>query len=301
MSSVASAYSAPLRQIVIYAGHKTHPLFGPYAGSVEKKAEMFEYMNRYRQIPWEIETVDGDDLEECLRRKNPEETLLVIPAGQSSRLDRVFTAVQTAFLRDEFFVRGGRGFFICGSAYWVSEKRIFKDLCEESPEVKRPLFKSSSLPLFYGVAEGPLCPFPGKKYKVGFYSDAMQVTDGVNQCSIYLSGGGSFIIPEMLENGERVSVLLRYLPSELTRHGILEKEIPKWENAAIMTSVGKGAALLSMFHPYFGPDDIAETHKDDFPDCGTDWDRVKAALTPLEARMQFIYQSMVSRLENRDF
>ena len=272
MSILAHMPREPFRHIVIYAGHKANPLFGPYEANIQKRVAMFEYLNRFRAVPWTIETVDGDDLIPCLKGLRSEETLLVVPAGQSSRLDAVFSIAQTAFLKEAFFVKGGRGYFNCGSAYWVSEKRIFNDLYEESPEVKRPLIKTTHLPLFYGVAQGPLCPYPGKKYKVGFFSDAVRVTDGVNECSIYLSGGGGFIIPEKLANGERVTVLLRYCHSELTRHGISEEEIPNWENAAIMTSVGQGAALLSMFHPYYGPNDIdPETYQRVFPDCGTDW------------------------------
>lgn len=302
MAAFARVCNTPFRDIVIYAGHKAHPLFGPYTANIQKRVDMFEYLNRFRYVPWDIQTVDGDCLIDCLKERCVQETLLVIPAGQSTRLDKVFTAAQTAFLKQEFFMQGGRGYFNCGSAYWTSEKRIFRDLCEESPEIKRPLIKSTQLPLFYGVAEGPLCPYPGKKYNVGFFSDAVQVTDGRNQCTIYLSGGGSFLVPEKIPNGEKVSVLLRYLPSELTRHGISEEEIPKWENAAIMTTVGKGAALLSMFHPYYGANDIdPEVYKAAFPDCGTDWERVKSALTPLEARMQFVYHSMLSRLECMDF
>lgn len=291
-----------LHHVVIYAGHKKHPWFGPYLANIPKRVAMFEYLNKYRKKPWSVEVVDGDDLIDHLKMKPLEETLLVIPAGQSTRLDKVFSAAQTAFLKNEFFMKGGRGYFNCGSAYWVSEKRIYRDLCEEAPETKQPLIKTTNLPLFYGEAEGPLCPYPGKKYRVGFFSDAVEVTDGKEKCTIYLSGGGSFRIPEKIANGEQVSVLIKYLPTELKRHGKAESEIPLWENAAIMTSVGKGAALLSMFHPYYGPNDIdPETYSRAFPDSGTDWNRVKASLTPLEARMQFVYHSMLMPLERLEF
>lgn len=284
-----------IRHVVIYSGHHAHPLFGPYAANIPKRVAMFEYLNRFRKMPWEIETVDGDKLVGHLQNLTPKQTLLVIPAGQSTRLDKVFTLAQVRFIK-EYIENGAFGYFNCGSAYMVSQKRIFHDLCEESPNIRRPIIKYSQLPLFNGVAEGPLCPFPGKKYNVGFFSDAVKVTDGTRVITIYLSGGGCFKIPR--ETVEKVKVLIRYLPGELKRHGIKDEEISDWENAAITTTVGEGKVLLSMAHPYYGPQDFdPEVYEKAFPDCGTDWRKIKSSLTPLEERMHFVYHSMIVPLE----
>lgn len=283
-----------IRHVIIYSGHKAHPLFGPYAANIPKRVAMFEYLNRFREKPWAITSVDGDKLVDHLQTLQPKNTLLVIPAGQSTRLDQVFTDAQVQFVK-EYLEAGGLGYFNCGSAYMVSRKRIFTDLCEESPDIRKPILKYSRMPLFDGVAEGPLCPYPGKKYNVGFFSDAVKVTDGIKQCTIYLSGGGSFKIPKL----SKAKVLIKYLPSELKRHGIKDEEASDFGNAVILTAVGKGKALLSMFHPYYGPQDIdPDAYEKAFPNSGTNWREIKSALTPLEERMQFVYHAMISHLES---
>lgn len=280
-----------IRHVVIYGGHRSHPLFGPYAANIQKRVAMFNDLNRFRSCPWNVDTVDGDQLISRLDSLIPQETLVVIPAGQSTRLDAVFTETQTQYIKN-YIEAGGRGYFNCGSAYMVSQKRIFHDLCEESPEERKPIVKYSRLPLFDGVAEGPLCPYPGNKYQVGFFSDAVKVTDGIRECTIYLSGGGCFRIPQGRNQG--VTILVRYLKSELQRHGASED----WENAVVLTQVGKGKALLSMFHPYYNSQDFdVERYESVFPDCGTDWRKIKASLTPFEERMHFVYHAMLQPLE----
>lgn len=284
----------PIQQVIIYAGHRAHPLFGPYVENIAKRVEMFNYLNKFRQKPWNIETIDGDCLIDRLSSLEPKHTLLVIPAGQSSKLDKVFCAAQCTFIKS-FLERGGYGYFNCGSAYMVSKTRIFHDLCEESPLKKKTLIKESRLPLFDGIAEGPLCPYPGKKYNVGFFSDAVTVTDGRERCTIYLSGGGSF---QPAQNNPSITILLRYLPAELQRHGIKKDDIPKWENAALLSKVGNGRALLTMFHPYYNSHDFdPDRYERAFPDSGTDWRKIRDSLTPLEERMHFIYHSLIEKLE----
>ena len=303
MISLLRKCPEPIRQIIIYKGHEKNPLLGPYSANVEKRIKMFNELNKYRkeiQKPaWNVTTVAGEQLIDVLKNGNPQETLLVIPAGQSTNLDKVFSIAQTSFIKNEFFEKGGRGYFNCGSAYWVSEKRIYKDLCTEQPENCKTIVKTSNLSLFEGVSEGPLCPFPGKKYQVGFFSDAVQVTDGKALCTIYLSGGGSFFPSK---STQKIKILIKYLHPELARCGKPIQECEKWENAAIMVSVGKGAALLSMFHPYYGPNDIdVETYEKNFPECGTNWKKVKESLSPLDTRMRFVLKSMLCPLENMDW
>lgn len=290
-----------INKVIIYEGHKKNPFFGPYPENVGKRIQMFNLLNSYRERSWKVVPIGGEELIQVLKEEDPKETLLVIPAGQSTRLDKVFSVKDTHFLKEEFFSKGGRGYFNCGSAYWVSSKRIYKDLCEEAPEVRKPIVKTTNLSLFQGIAEGPLCPFPGKKYQVGFFSDAVDVEGEHGSCTIFLSGGGSFMVDESAQD-QQVKVLVRYPHSELIRHGKKKEECAKWEKAAIMVKVDQGAVLLSMFHPYYGPKDIdAEAYERALPDCGTNWRDVQSRLSPLDVRMQFVMRSMLGKLEAMDF
>lgn len=289
-----------IKTVVIYTGHKTTETPGVYADNCAKRVEMFNELNPYREKMgrprWLVKETTGEGLIKTLSTEKPEETLLVIPAGQSSHLDKVFSVAQLTFLNEEFFQNGGRAYLNCGSAYWTAKKRIYDDVCVVQPESPTRMEKDSRLPLFDGIATGPLCPFPATKYKVGFFSDAMEVTDGEDTCTIYLSGGGCFTLPET--TGQKQKVLVRYLSDELSRHN-KEKD---WENAAILTSVGKGAALLSMFHEYYGPEDIdTERYEAAFPDSGSDWGAIHRRLSSTDERMNFVLMSMLNPLEDLDF
>jgi len=292
----------PIHQVLVYKGHVQNPLLGPYSYNIVKRIKMFNELNKYReeiQRPaWNVTTVAGEHLIDTLTTHNPQETLLVIPAGQSTNLDKVFSDDQIAMVKN-FFNEGGRGYLTCGSAYWASKKRVYKDLCTEQPEHANTIIKTSRLPLFQGVAEGPLCPYPGKKYQVGFLSDAVKVTDGKDFCTIYLSGGGSFLLNQCTQ---KVKVLVKYLPNELIQRG--KQDWQQWQNAVIMAPIGQGGVLLSMFHPYYGPNDIdVELYEKHFPqsECGTNWRKVKESLSPIDVRMQFVLKSMLNPLEDKDF
>lgn len=296
----------PISQVVVYCGHKSSDLLGPYSESVTKRVAMFQELNAYREEigrdPWEVREVPGESLVAELKKLPMDETLLVIPAGQSSRLEKVFDVTQLAFLQGEFFDSGGRAYFTCGASYWVSRKRVYREVCLDHPETPVKLVKESTFPIFQGKSTGPLCPFPGVKYKVGFYSDAVEVEAEGERCSIYLSGGGSLMPdPEPLD-GQRVRVLARYPKEELLRVGVPEEKVAKKDKAAIMVSVGNGAALLSMFHPYYSSSDFdVEAYERTFPDCGTDWRRVHAKLSSTDMRMRFVLNRMLVYLEEMDF
>lgn len=290
-----------IANIVIYTGHHAKEVLGPYAENIQKRFTMFTRMNSYRseleRKPWNIIKTTGEELIQTLSSLNHRKTLLVIPAGQSTHLDKVFTVAETSFLQSEFFENGGRIYVNCGSAYWSSRRRIYDDVCLEQPENPMTLIKESNFPLFEGTAIGPLCPYPGIKYKVGFFSDAIEVTSGTENCTIFLSGGGSFILPQNAK--QEIKVLLRYTEKELQRHE--KTNTKKWENAAILTKVGNGAALMSMFHPYYSPRDIdTERYESAFPDCGTNWQAIHDRLTPEEERIPFIFKWMLQPLEDFD-
>jgi glutamine amidotransferase-like uncharacterized protein len=298
---MSAAVNSIIRNVIVYKGHEKNDLLGPYAANIIKQEEMFNILNNYRERcgrpPWRVTSVAGEHLIEALQESNPKETLLVIPAGQSSNLDQVFSTEQTSFIRNKFLAEGGgRLYATCGASYMMSLVREYNGLCSQQPDQRELIVKRSVLPLFDGTAKGPLCPFPGKKYKVGYYSDAVQVTNGQDLCTIYLSGGGSFFLHESVQ---KVKVLVKYLNSELLRLGKQPKECKEWENATILAQVGNGAALLSMFHPYYGPQDIdVESYERAFPNCGTNWKVVKEKLSPLDERMRFVLKSMLFPLED---
>ena len=297
-----SAISTPLiRNVIVYKGHEMNPVRGPYPENVIKQIAMFNDLNAYRECSgrpaWKVTSVAGEDLINALKVSDPKETLLVIPAGQSSNLDRVFSISELSYIRNKFLSEGGgRLYATCGASYMMSKTREYNGLCTQQPEKRELIIKESVLPLFEGTAKGPLCPFPGKKYQVGFYSDAVKVTNGQDHCTIFLSGGGSFFSSQCTQ---KVKVLVKYLDSELLRLGKESSECFNWRNATILTQVGKGAALLSMFHPYYGSKDIdVESYERTFPDCGTDWKAVQKSLSPLDLRMRFVLKSMIYPLED---
>lgn len=290
-----------IRSVIVYVGHLEHPLRGPYADNVTKQIDMFYILNRYRKAsgraPWKITSVAGEKLIEALEKSKQEETLLVIPAGQSSNLDKVFSVAQTSFIKHEFLAKGGgRLYATCGASYAMSQLREYDGLSTQNPKARQITIKQSVFPLFEGLAKGPLCPFPGAEYKVGFYSDAVTVTNGKENCTIYLSGGGSFF---PYPTTQKVKVLVKYLHSELHRLGKPMAECEDWENGTILANIGKGAILLSMFHPYYGPGDFdVEAYETAFPNCGTNWRAVRDNLSPLDVRMRFVLNSMLFPLED---
>jgi len=300
MSAALVSAVTPINTVCIYAGT------GSYGNSVEKRIEMFKIINIIREsqdLPaWTILPVAGGErLIGVLKALPAKETLLVVPAGESTQLDASFTAAQTDFIMNEFLMKGGRGYFNCGAAYWASKLRIYTDICQVQPKDAVPIAKTTKLPLFPGTAVGPLCPYPGKEYKAGFYSDAVTVTNGEKSCTVYLSGGGSFLLPKPEETKEKIVVVARYLHSELTRLGKSAAECEKWQNAACMSSVGQGAALLTMFHPYYRPEDFdVKKYEAQFPNSGTDWSKVKARLSTGHELMSFALQ-MISRLDKMNF
>lgn len=286
-----------IKQVVIYTGHHTHPLLGPYAENVRKRIQMFENLNHYRIIrgrnPWRVVQSPGERLVQHLH--DPKHTLLALPAGQSTNLDTVFSSDQLGIIQN-FFENGGRGYLTCGASYWASKIRMYNDLCTEQPTQRKLIIKKSRLPLFKGTATGPLCPHASPTYKVGFYSDAVEVESCKTRCTILLSGGGSFHIPK---EDKETQVLAKYPHSELMRCGKSKEECFRSEIAAILVKIKRGAAILSMFHPYYNSKDIdAQRYNEAFPGSGTNWARVAAKLSSEENRMNFVLDSLLFPLED---
>jgi len=250
--------------VIIYKGHALHPLFGPYRHGLEQRIDMFTKMHS-----WKVKSVFGEQLVPTLKAVDPRKTLLVISAGESLKLNTVFAQDEIYHIRHEFLEKGGRCYLPCGAAYWASQKRIYENVLRET----------TKLPLFPGVAQGPLSA-----------PDAVQIHNGIYDCTVFVGGGGSFL-PE-----QGVRVLARYSHAELTRIGIKKEEHAKRENAAIAVPIGKGAALLAMFHPYYGADDIdPPAYQRAFSGYQTDWRAVKSRLSSVDLRIRFVYD-MICKL-----
>ncbi len=289
---------SPIQKVVIYTGHHTNRVLGPYAENIRKRVEMFEKLNAYRETRgrnlWKVVQTSGEQLTKML--DNPRNTLLVIPAGQSTHLDQVFSPEQLHFLQHDFFEKGGKGYLNCGSAYWASRTRIYNDVCTEQPMSRKQIVKESLIPLFQGTASGPICLHSSPTYKVGFFSDAVTVASGKRTCTVLLSGGGSFHLPK---DDANTKVLARYLHADLIRCGKSPDECSHSDIAAILVRIQKGAAILSMFHPYYGPQDLdPERYNQAFPGSGTNWERIVANLSSEENRMSFVLEKFLFPLED---
>ncbi|MCH9614000.1 MAG: hypothetical protein SP1CHLAM54_10090 [Chlamydiia bacterium] len=232
---------SPIKQVLIYSGHSG---LGPFPCNVPKTIKLFSNLGSLRTslggIPWTITPFDGSSLQKHLSRKISSDSLLVIPAGPSSELDKAFSAKDIESIQ-AYLAEGGRLFLTCGSAYWASKVRIFDTLSESASPAFKTMRKTSKIPLFDGYAEGPLFPYPNTKHRVSFkQEDVLVRTESGATCFQALVGGGAFI-PST--TSQSIKVLLEY---NVNRH-------PIWKNAAIRINNGPGSVLMTMVHPEYGP------------------------------------------------
>ncbi len=258
------------KQVIIYASS------GAYPSQIGKQTAFFKQLNAIRPSKWEVLQVPGRDLEEALTKSCPKETLLVLPAGASSQLEAAFRQEKTANSIREFIVeKGARLLSTCGASYALSLAREFDRSIQ-----------FSALPLFEGTAHGPLNRAPSR-------AEAVKVTNGEEECFLYVSGGGT--LRPLPDTSRGATVLARYASEELIRFG---REPQEWENAALLVAMGKGKAVLTMPHIEMGPEDIHSGIEGNFPDSTTNWQAVRANLSSLDQRLRFAYQSMIYPLEN---
>lgn len=196
----------PIRYVLIYTGHANKLQFAPYASSVTRVQEMFKELNKYRENKrldnWKIIPLQGKEFMEALTIFDSLSTLLVFPAGESTNLDHSFDSQEKNEIQN-FLYRGGRGYFTCGSAFWILKKRTWYASCTSYPNAgcSNPIKKTSELPLVDGEAVGPLCPLPnGMMHGAGFYSIAITVKYGNKKCTVFLGGGGSVILKDRLSD-----------------------------------------------------------------------------------------------------
>lgn len=296
----------PIETAVVYKGHRTPP-FGCYAECAMKQAHALAELNQVRLInglrPWAIISTPGEQLMQTLRSLSPRRTLLIMPAGESSKIEAVFSPSEKQqiihFLKD-----GGRAHFTCGMAYLGMWRRNYM-------YHKVVTSRLSSLPVTEGVAEGPLIPYrgelrPAEEFPDGLRvtTEAVTVTDGKIQCNAYVGGGGVFRLRAVpSQSGQKVRPVAWYMTSEIRRlRGSNVKDLSRWEIAAILASVKAGGVLKTMFHLEYGPDSIhPEALNTHFPDDGTNWHNVRENIEATEHNRLLLLGKMYGALEALEF
>lgn len=303
---VLAAGLEPIETAVVYKGHRTPP-FGCYLECAIKQEHALAELNHTRLItglrPWAIISMAGEQLMQTLRSLSPRRTLLIMPAGESSKIEAVFSPSEKQQILD-FLKDGGRAHFTCGMAYLGMWRRNYMD---------HRVFTSrlSSLPVTEGLAEGPLIPYrgelrPAEEFPDGLRvtTEAVRVTDGEFECDAYVGGGGVFRLPTVpSQSGQQVRPLAWYVTSEIRRlRGPGEKDPSRWKIAAILASVKAGGVLKTMFHLEYGPDcinpEVMTTH---FPDDGTNWRKVREKLEATEHNRLLFLGKMYGALEALEF
>ncbi|MBS0654173.1 MAG: hypothetical protein JSR46_00200 [Verrucomicrobia bacterium] len=257
--------------------------------SVDKHNFMFDQVNKLQHKKWTISPIYGEELAEMLQdrlsRDALQDVLMVIPAGESTQLDEAFSQEETSLI-NESVQRGMCIYGTCGSAYWMSAKRIWDDKCSIQPEDCDRITKTSSMGLFLGTAIGPLSPYPGQTYNTSFFHEAVNLSTISGQpVTVLLSGGGTFFVDEAKLKGQTVKTLAYYLPEELDKY----QKNETWRSAVISCTCKRGKVIVAMVHPGYGCEDIhVATYNQAFPDRGDDWQGIRDRLSPLEERMAFV-------------
>jgi len=282
----------PIENIYIYQGHRVFnpknnqiQFKGPYGMSVEKHNFMFDEVNKLQNKQWKISPVYGEHLSKILSNRSFGNDLLVIPAGESTELDGAFSDDDLSLIKNA--VRQGmRLYGTCGSAYWLSKKRIWNDKCSVQPEEMKEIIKTSSMDFFSGIAVGPLSPYPGQTYSTMFFHEAVQIqTLSGRKVTVLLSGGGTFLSENNEELDRSVKTLAFYPSEELEKY----QKNKSWEKAVISCEYGLGKVILAMVHPGYGAEDInVEAYSMAFQSRTDRWQEIKDSLSSLEERMNFV-------------
>ncbi len=73
----------------------------------------------------------------------------------------------------------------------------------------------------------------------------------------------------------------------------------KSDIAAILVRIERGAALLSMFHPYYGSQDLdPKRFRIAFPESSTNSEKIAAKLSPEKTRMSFVLEKFLFPLKD---
>ncbi len=267
-----------IKNVFVYGGHQGG-LAGPYATSVDKELSMFHKINAWQERAWEIQKISGEALAHTLHQTSPTESLLVIPAGESSSLDDAFSDETLDAIRSKTD-QGLRLYATCGSAYWLAKTRAWS---QEATTLR----KEGRANLFHGTAVGPLSPYPGEPSPTAFFHQAAPLKTARSRVTVLLSGGGAFF-PDP-QSKQEVQTLATYADETLRLHG----KTGEWAKAVIAFRYGLGKAILSMVHPDYGPEDIqVDAYKRAFPHRKDPWPDIRNALSSERTRLSFVAETL---------
>ena len=249
-------------RVLIYTGHRGG--LGPYHESVKGCVDTFTVLAK--RFSWKVCQVRGEDLTSTLAKQVFRKTMLVIPAGPSTILERTF-AEEELFNIEDACKKGVKLVLICGSAFLFSHIRAW----QASEKALKSTYKLSKMPLFPGIAKGPLYFSSHKNSDMTFRHQAVELSTKWGKIKLLNSGGGAFVSED-----EGVEVLATYSAEELERL----KKATSWKNAIIKYRLGLGEILMSMVHFELGPEKIDEKMmKHLFRDREKDWAKIKKSLS----------------------
>lgn len=174
--------SSSIRNVLIYTGHRRNVLLngkvveqmcGPYAMSVDKHLFSFNQVKKRAYPNWNITEISGSQIISALKSVSLQETLLVIPAGESTDLDNAFSDEEVQCIQ-ESIAKGLRFYVTCGSAYWLAKQRIWDDRCSAQPDSTDTIVKNGKMNIFSGSAVGPLSPYPSQTYSTAFFMSRLE-------------------------------------------------------------------------------------------------------------------------------
>ncbi len=269
--------------VLIYSGRQIMDTqVGPYPESVEKLTNLFKLI--YKDV---IPLNGGMSLVTRLKMVSPKSTLLVIPSGESTKLDEALSQGEIQMIQAT--VEQGLSLLaVGGAAYWASKTRIWSDMCAHQPDCRDPIIKSSKCPIFPGVAKGPLLPFPGQSYDPAFFRGAATIECEGKKIHIPLKASGTF----EFESSQKIKVLAGYVEKNQLN--------AKRQPAIIGCSFGTGKAVLSMVQLGYHPDDLdVKAHKNAFPNSEIDWQDAKNSISPIQDQKAFL-QSILNYFNSSD-
>jgi|GEM_PF-7002374 len=191
-----------ITNVLIYTGHKISGRLAPglYPESLKGIRTMFNHIIKEHNRNLELYEVCGRELYHKLEKIDPAKTLLILPAGPSSVLEKNFS--QKEIDRIEMVISKGMTLFgICGSAMMIAKNRTW---------LKNPT-KKGRFSLFNGEAIAPMSPSAFKSASFYHRVVTLYLTSGF-KVNLLLSGGGSFISTQS-------QTLATYAPFEIIRYG----------------------------------------------------------------------------------
>lgn len=221
--------------VLVYAGEGTTP------GSVHHTiSTLRDHLEPY----YAVNTVNAKTLaSEPWQSKT---SAVVFPGGADLPYTKICNGVINSRIRDFVTKQGGIYIGFCAGGYYGA-KRV--EFAQGDPKLE--VTGNRELGFYPGIARGPA--FPGFQYnnESGSRAAALVLPDG-SQFSTYFNGGATFVDADKYPN---VEVIARFMePLALQQSGnsdagqYNERALPA---AVVISTVGKGKALLTGPHPEF--------------------------------------------------